>query len=71
MNGFEFLDQYERLLFPYHKEVQLYMVSSSIRAEDKTKAKSYASVNNFISKPLEIEALEEIIRRYELEQSRN
>lgn len=66
MDGFEFLNQYEEKLYLMHPNVQLYMVSSSIRAEDRTKAKSYASVSNFISKPLHIETLGEIIKQFQL-----
>lgn len=66
LDGFEFLDLYQERLYPEHLNVHLYMVSSSIRAEDRTKAKSYVSVSNFISKPLHIETLSEIIKQFQL-----
>ena len=61
MDGFEFLDKYEKELFQKHPNVHLYMVSSSIRAEDRARAKSYESVSNFISKPISFPIVEEII----------
>ncbi|MEL6592390.1 MAG: response regulator [Bacteroidota bacterium] len=61
MDGFEFLDEYEKELYPHHPEVQLYMVSSSIRTEDRTRAKSYASVSNFISKPISVMAIKQFV----------
>ena len=61
MDGFAFLDEYEKELFAKHPNVHLYMVSSSIRVEDRARARSYASVSNFISKPVSFPIIEEII----------
>ncbi|MEZ4830264.1 MAG: response regulator [Bacteroidia bacterium] len=66
MDGFSFLDLYEKSFYPHYPLVQLYMVSSSIRTEDRSRAKSYPSVSNFISKPLPIIALKEIIQQYRM-----
>lgn len=71
MDGFEFLEEYEKQLYPSHQHVQLYMLSSSIRSEDRSRARSYASVSNFISKPLPIPALQEILVQYQLTQRRS
>jgi CheY-like chemotaxis protein len=69
LDGFEFLDRYQEELYPLHRNVHLYMVSSSIRAVDRARAKSYESVSNFISKPLKIEVLDEIIKQFMLTRS--
>lgn len=66
MDGFAFLERYEKQFLNYYPHVQLYMVSSSIRTEDRSRAKSFVSVSNFISKPLPITALMEIIDQYKL-----
>lgn len=69
MDGFDFLRRYEELFFAHYPHIQIYMVSSSIRSEDRSRAKSFMSVSNFISKPLPIAALAEIISQYRLTRS--
>ncbi|MEZ4774951.1 MAG: response regulator [Bacteroidia bacterium] len=64
MDGFEFIQRYEEVFYPHYPHNQMYMVSSSIRSEDRSRAKSFPSVSNFISKPLPIAALAEIIDQY-------
>ena len=55
LNGWEFLDAYEDLNIS--KRVDMYMLSSSVYENDIEKAKTYAKVKGFISKPLSIERL--------------
>lgn len=63
MDGFAFLDLYQESLYHKHPDVSLYMVSSSIRVEDRLKAKSYQAVSTFISKPISFPVIEEIINQ--------
>lgn len=65
MNGFEFLDVYEKTLYPRFPEVALYMVSSSIRSEDKLKSQGYESVTSFISKPMPLDTIKTIVSQYQ------
>lgn len=60
LNGWEFLEAYEKLdiLKP---SIHLYMLSSSVYEYDIEKAKTFKSVNGFISKPLTIERLKELL----------
>lgn len=60
MNGWEFLMAYEKLERPLNTHV--YMLSSSVYENDIEKAKSYKTVNGFISKPLSLERLMELLR---------
>ncbi|WP_276090778.1 response regulator [Pedobacter sp. JY14-1] len=60
MNGWEFLENYERLNVP--EGTHVYMVSSSVYENDIEKAKSYKAVNGFISKPMSLDRLTELIR---------
>ncbi|TCC88347.1 response regulator [Pedobacter hiemivivus] len=60
LNGWEFLDAYEALNVT--KKVDMYMLSSSVYENDIEKAKTYAKVKGFISKPLSIERLIELFK---------
>jgi CheY-like chemotaxis protein len=51
MNGFEFLDAYEKE-FPNGKTLILMMLTTSLQNSDYTKAKSYPEVSQYIAKPL-------------------
>lgn len=58
LNGWEFLEAYEKL--GLQKDVDMYMLSSSVYENDIEKAKTYKTVKGFISKPLSIERLVEL-----------
>ncbi|TCC94453.1 response regulator [Pedobacter frigiditerrae] len=60
MNGWEFIEAYEQLDFK--KDADLYILSSSVYENDIEKTKSYKSVKGFISKPLSMERLTELIK---------
>ena len=60
MNGWEFVEAYQRLGIA--QPVDLYILSSSVYENDIEKTKSYSSVKGFISKPLSIERLTELIK---------
>jgi CheY-like chemotaxis protein len=49
-NGFDFVEQYESAYQMGHPSSKLFMLSSSLREEDKAKALKYKSVCNFVSK---------------------
>ena len=60
MNGWEFIEAYQQL--GTTKEADLYILSSSVYENDIEKTKSYASVKGFISKPLSMERLTELLK---------
>jgi CheY-like chemotaxis protein len=60
MNGWEFIEAYQNL--GVNIPVDLYILSSSVYENDIEKTKSYASVKGFISKPLSMERLTELIK---------
>ncbi|MEJ2884554.1 response regulator [Pedobacter sp. GR22-6] len=60
LNGWEFLEAYEKL--GIQKDPHMYMLSSSVYENDIEKAKTYKSIKGFISKPLTIERLSELLR---------
>jgi CheY-like chemotaxis protein len=60
MNGWEFIEAYQGL--DIETPVDLYILSSSVYENDIEKTKSYISVKGFISKPLSMERLTELIK---------
>ncbi|PST85251.1 response regulator [Pedobacter yulinensis] len=58
LNGWEFIEAYEKM--NVDKNPHMYLLSSSVYENDIEKAKTYAIVNGFISKPLAIERLKEL-----------
>lgn len=64
MNGWEFLDKYQKLPLQARREINLYMLSSSDYHEDINKAKSYEDVVDYITKPLTKEILFKIKEDY-------
>ncbi|GAA4902617.1 response regulator [Mucilaginibacter defluvii] len=60
MNGWDFLDEYNRLGIDPLKKTKIYIISSSVFSNDISKAKSYPLVNDFISKPLNVDRIKEI-----------
>lgn len=60
MNGWEFLEEFEHIKHQIEKDVYVNMLSSSVYNDDITKAKTYGTVNKFISKPLTVEKIREL-----------
>ena len=60
LNGWEFIEAFEQLDCPSKPDV--YMLSSSVYENDIEKANSYKTVNGFISKPLSIDRLIELLK---------
>jgi CheY-like chemotaxis protein len=61
MNGWEFLDEYERLKIDPKGKSKIFIISSSVFNNDINKAKSYPLVKDFISKPLSVEKIREML----------
>jgi len=57
LNGWEFLDELRRM----HKYVNVYMYTSSIDPEDVKRAHSYPMVREFLSKPIDLQAIRKIL----------
>ena len=57
INGWEFLERFEKFSEKVKKRVNIYILSSSIDKRDKEKATSDKNVKGFISKPLTIETI--------------
>ena len=64
MNGWEFLQEYEKLEVAQQGEVVLTMLSNSIDERDKARADRYKAVQGFYSKPLSDEYLNSILEKH-------
>lgn len=60
MNGWEFLGHFHTIAAHFHKQPDIYVLSSTVDPEDYKKAESYSVVKQFISKPLTTELLNNI-----------
>ncbi len=52
MDGFQFLDEFEKLRPDTRKKIRIVMLTSSINPQDFAQAKKYNSVIFFLNKPL-------------------
>ncbi len=49
-NGFDFIELYEKEFLDLHPDSRLFMLTSSLRSEDRHRALMYRSVREFVSK---------------------
>jgi CheY-like chemotaxis protein len=64
MNGFEFLDQYEKLNDKVKSSVVVCMLTTSLAKEDLEKSKEYDVLSDYIDKPLYEAKMRELILKY-------
>jgi len=62
MDGWEFLDEFQKLPGVAHQKSKIYILTSSIDFDDIERAKSYPLVCDFISKPLTPDRLRSLIQ---------
>lgn len=61
MDGWEFLDEFSRIKDKISKKTLLYVVSSSIDTRDIERAKSIDMVEDYISKPIQLDVFTKIL----------
>ncbi len=54
MDGWQFLDEYEKIVDKLPKQITIYMVSSSVDHEDLKKARGINLISNYFTKPLKV-----------------
>lgn len=64
MNGWEFLQEYEKLEVAQQGEVVLTMLSNSIDERDRSRTKDFKAVQGFYSKPLSEDYLISILEKH-------
>ena len=63
MDGFQFLDEFEKLTSDTKKKCRIVMLTSSINPQDVNKSKKYSYVKKYINKPLSQENLAKLIKQ--------
>ena len=64
MNGFEFLDEYEKLPEEDLGGLLIVMLTTSMLAVDRDRAKKYGCLSDFYTKPLNPDQLKDIFTKY-------
>ncbi len=64
MNGWEFLEEYDKLEEKYKSKAVVIMLTTSENPDDVFKAKAISTASEFKTKPLTQEMLKEIINKY-------
>jgi len=64
LNGWEFLEEYDKLKADEKGQVVVVMLTTSLNPEDKHRADSNPSIAGFRNKPLTPDAMQEILSQY-------
>lgn len=64
MNGWEFLEEYEKLSEEEKSKIIVVMLTSSLNPDDRTKAENFGTVKAFNPKYLDKEAVEKLLQDY-------
>ena len=64
MNGFEFVESFEKLSDGQKQNYHIYMLSSSINENDIARVKGYKSVKQFLNKPLTNNTINAVFEGY-------
>lgn len=62
MDGWEFLEEFQKLPEEPLRTCRIFMLSSSIDLEDVERSKQYPVVKDFISKPLTVSKLKSVLK---------
>ncbi len=60
MDGFQFLEEFNKLKEATRKKCHIVMLTSSINPQDVSKSKNYDAVKKYLNKPLSQESLKEL-----------
>ena len=61
MDGWDFLNEYERIKSRLNKEIRVYLVSSSTDERDQNCSRNYPSVRDYLVKPIDEKYLKRLI----------
>ena len=65
MNGWQFLEEYEKLSDTKKATIMVIMLTSSVNYDDKKKAEKLDFIKKFINKPLDDDKIKEIMALFE------
>ncbi len=69
MNGFEFMEAYEKMEDDFKATQVVVMLTSSLHASDQARASELNTLDSFINKPLSREQMEKIVDQIQLAES--
>jgi CheY-like chemotaxis protein len=61
-SGWDFLERLEKMQSDLKKDIQVYIISSSLRPVDRETPAKYSFVNEFVSKPVNTHEIERIVK---------
>jgi CheY-like chemotaxis protein len=61
MDGFEFLEEYEKIARELNPDIKIVMLSSSVSPVDLARIKNFSSISGYYSKPLSEEIIKKIL----------
>ncbi len=61
MDGWAFLEEYNKFYSNLPKNIRIYMVSSSVNSSDMQKSRSYEAVNDYLVKPVNRSKYQELM----------
>ncbi|MEZ4883532.1 MAG: response regulator [Chitinophagales bacterium] len=64
MNGFEFLDEYEKMDSEVREGIVICVLTTSLHEEDLEKAKKYEVISQYCKKPLSADQIQKIITQF-------
>lgn len=62
MDGWDFLEAFESFRENIPKRILIYILTSSVNESDMVKAKTYASLDGYLVKPLTTETIEHLLK---------
>lgn len=62
MNGFEFVESFERLPLSNRHLYHIYTLTSSINERDRERIKMFPSVKGFLNKPLTVDIINQVVQ---------
>ena len=65
MNGFQFVEHFEKKFYKKYPSTRIYFLKSSVRERDRQKAMEFMSVKDFILKPLSKDIMQQIHQNLE------
>lgn len=63
-SGWDFLNEYKRLEDINHSDIVIVMLSSSVYPDDVHKANTFEEVAGYLSKPITLDKVEEVVEKY-------
>lgn len=64
MNGWEFIEQYNKLDNAFTQDIKLVMLTTSNNPDDLKRSKTIETVDDFINKPLSTDILSDLIKSH-------